>query len=31
MEADVYGSILAELQTLGINTDRLIVTEQPVF
>ena len=31
MDAEVYGSILAELQTLGINTDKLIVTEQPVF
>lgn len=31
LEADVYGNILQQLQQLGINTGRLIVTEQPVF
>lgn len=31
MDAALYGSILQQLQALGINTDKLVVTEQPAF
>lgn len=31
MDADLYGEILQQLRVAGFNTDRLIVTEQPVF
>lgn len=31
MDAALYGSILQQLRDLGINTDKLVVTEQPAF
>lgn len=31
MDAELYGEILHQLRVAGFNTDRLIVTEQPVF
>lgn len=31
MDAGLYGDILQQLRVAGFNTDRLIVTEQPVF
>lgn len=31
MDAELYGEILQQLRVAGFNTDRLIVTEQPVF
>lgn len=31
MDAELYGSILQQLRDLGLNTDKLVLTEQPVF